>query len=113
MGRGRHPSRPYASHGPSTLEDSISGGQYKFRILPTFLLTSVDELGAVRGGCKLQATGLEDFLALHELHEVYKFNGFFHPQRDLQLIAEAKCGFIEALHRQNCPLWVAPERFPH
>jgi hypothetical protein len=47
------------------------------------------------GGCKLRATGLEDFLALHELHE---FNGCFDPQHDLQLIAEAKRGFIEALH---------------
>jgi hypothetical protein len=63
-----------------------------------------------RGGCTLGATGLEDFLALHELHE---FIGCFDPQRDLQLIAEAKHGFIEALHRQNCPLWVAPERFSH
>jgi hypothetical protein len=62
------------------------------------------------GGCTLGATGLEDFLALHELH---KFNECFDPQRDLQLIAKAKRGFIEALHQQNCPLWVAPERFPH
>jgi hypothetical protein len=44
---------------------------------------------------------------------VHKFNGCFDPQRDLQLIAEAKHVFIEALHRQNCPLLVAPERFPH
>jgi hypothetical protein len=65
------------------------------------------------GGCKLQAIGLEDFIALYELHEVHEFNGFFHPQRDLQLIAEAKHGFIEALHRQNCLLWVVPEHFPH
>jgi hypothetical protein len=50
------------------------------------------------------ATGLEDFLALYELHEVHEFNGCFDPQRDLQLIAEAKRGFIEALHRQNYPL---------
>jgi hypothetical protein len=62
------------------------------------------------GGCTLGATGLEDFLALYELH---KFNGCFDPQRDLQLIAEAKRVFIEALHQQNCPLLVAPERFPH
>jgi hypothetical protein len=47
------------------------------------------------------------------LHEVHEFNGFFHPQCDLQLIAEAKRGFIEALHQQNCPLWVAPEHFLH
>jgi hypothetical protein len=65
------------------------------------------------GGCILGATGLEDFLALHELHEVHKFNGCFDPQRDLQLIAEAKRGFIEALHQQNSPLWVALESFPH
>jgi hypothetical protein len=65
------------------------------------------------GGCKLWATGLDDFLTLHELHEVHEFNGCFDPQRDLQLIAEAKLGLIEALHRQNCPLWVAPELFPH
>jgi hypothetical protein len=65
------------------------------------------------GGCTLGATRLEDFLALHELHEVHKFNGCFDPQRDLQLIAEAKHVFIEALHRQNCPLLVAPERFSH
>jgi hypothetical protein len=70
-------------------------------------------LEILEGGCKLRATRLEDFLVLHELHEVHEFNGFFHPQRDLQLIAEAKCGLIEAFHRQNCPLWVAPERFPH
>jgi hypothetical protein len=50
------------------------------------------------GGCKLRATGLMDFLVLHELHEVHEFNGFFHPQRDLQLIAEAKSGLIEAFH---------------
>jgi hypothetical protein len=50
------------------------------------------------------ATGLEDFLALYELHEVHEFNGCFDPRRDLQLIAEAKRGFIEALHRQNYPL---------
>ena len=51
------------------------------------------------GGCTLWATKLEDFLALHELHEVHKFNGCFDPQRDFQLIAEAKRGFTEALHR--------------
>jgi hypothetical protein len=50
------------------------------------------------GGCTLGATRLEDFLALHELHEVHGFNGCFDPQHDLQLIAEAKRGFIEALH---------------
>jgi hypothetical protein len=49
----------------------------------------------------------------HTESELNEFNGCFDPQRDLQLIAEAKHGFIEALHRQNCPLWVAPERFPH
>jgi hypothetical protein len=67
--------------------------------------------GTSMGGCKLRATGLENFLALHELYEVHKFNGCFDLQRDLQLIAEIKRGFIEALHRQNCPLLVAPERF--
>jgi hypothetical protein len=67
----------------------------------------------VKGGCTLGATGLEDFLALHELYKVHEFNGCFDSQRDLQLIAEAKRGFIEAFHRQNCPLWVAPERFLH
>jgi hypothetical protein len=66
-----------------------------------------------QGGCKLRSTGLEDFLVLYELHEVHEFDGFFHLQRDLQLIAEAKRGFIEALHRQNCLLWVVPEHFPH
>jgi hypothetical protein len=65
------------------------------------------------GGCKLRAIGLHDFLALHKLHKVHEFNGCFDPQRDVQLIAEAKRGFIEALHRQNCPLWIAPECFPH
>jgi hypothetical protein len=64
-------------------------------------------------GCKLRAIGLEDFLVLHELYEVHKFNGCFDPQFHLHLIVEAKHGFIEALHRQNCLLWVAPERFPH
>jgi hypothetical protein len=59
-------------------------------------MNALKPVGVQRGGgCKLQATGLEDFLVLHEL---YKFNGFFHPQRDLQLIAEAKRGFIEAFH---------------
>ena len=47
------------------------------------------------GGCTLGAIGLEDFLALLKLH---KFNGCFDPQCDLQLIVEAKRGFIEALH---------------
>ena len=67
----------------------------------------------ITGGCTLGATGLEDFLPLHELHKVHDFNGCFDPQHDLQLIAEAKRGFIEALHQQNCPLSVAPERFSH
>jgi hypothetical protein len=56
---------------------------------------------SLKGGCTLGATELEDFLALHEVHELHKmheFNGCFDPQRDLQLIAEAKRGFIEALH---------------
>jgi hypothetical protein len=65
------------------------------------------------GGCKIHATRLEDFPDEHALHEVHVFNGCVDPQRDLQLIAEAKRGFIEALHQQNCSLWVAPERFPH
>jgi hypothetical protein len=65
------------------------------------------------GGCTLGATGLEDFLVVHELHKVHEFNGCFDPQRDLQLIVEAKRGFIEALHQQNCVLWVAHECFPH
>jgi hypothetical protein len=37
----------------------------------------------VKGGCKLRATGLEDFLDEHALHEVHVFNGCFDPQRDL------------------------------
>jgi hypothetical protein len=65
------------------------------------------------GGCKVRATRLEDFLDEHALHEVHVFNGCVDPQRDLQLIAEAKHGFIEALHRQNYPLWIALERFLH
>jgi hypothetical protein len=65
------------------------------------------------GGCKVRAIGLDDFLDEQALHEVHVFNGCVDPQRDLQLIAKAKRGFIEALHRQNCPLWVAPERFRH
>ena len=62
--------------------------------------------GAEFGGCTLGATGLEDFLLLHELHKVHDFNGCFDPQHDLQLIAEAKRGFIEALPQQNCLLSV-------
>ena len=50
------------------------------------------------GGCTLGVTGLEDFLALHELYKVHEPNGCFDYQRDLQFIAEAKRRFIEALH---------------
>ena len=52
----------------------------------------------IYGLLHIGAIGLEDFLALHELHKVHEFNGCFDPQRDLQLIAEEKRGFIEALH---------------
>jgi hypothetical protein len=54
----------------------------------------------------LQATG-------YWIGGLSRFNGCFDPQFHLHLIVEAKHGFIEALHRQNCLLWVAPERFPH
>jgi hypothetical protein len=60
--------------------------------------TGESHISSPKGGCKLGATGLEDFLALHELHKVHEFNGCFDPQCDLQLIADAKRGFIKALH---------------
>jgi hypothetical protein len=41
------------------------------------------------GGCKVRATGLQDILDEHALHEVHMFNGCVDPQRDLQLIAKA------------------------
>jgi hypothetical protein len=41
------------------------------------------------GGCKVRATGLQDFLDEHALHEVHVFNGCVDSQRDLQLIVDA------------------------
>ena len=68
---------------------------------------------AIHGHLHTRGYRIGGLSPLYKMHKMHNFNGFFDPQYGLQLIAEAKHGFIVALHQQDCPLSITPERFSH